>query len=67
MEKFINSLKPYTKSIIAGLVGLLQVVQVYVMLSSNGMTLEDVNTFIGAMILAIGGTGAVYQFPNKKS
>lgn len=67
MEQFINSLKPYTKAIIAGLIGLLQVVQVYVMLSANGMTPEDWNTFIGAVILAVGGTGAVYQFPNKKS
>lgn len=63
----LNKLRPYTKSIIAGVVGVLQILQVYVMLSANGMTPEDVNTLIGSVILAITGTGAVYQFPNKES
>lgn len=67
MEKFIKSIKPYTKAIIAGIVGLLQIVSLYVMLSADGlMSPEDVNAIIGAVIIALGGTGAVYQFPNAK-
>ena len=62
----MEKLKPYTKAIVAGVVGALQVLQVYLTLSANGMTTEDWNSVIGSVILAITGTGAVYQFPNKE-
>lgn len=63
----LEQLRPYTKSIIAGLVGLLQILALYVTLSADGkLSPEDVNALIGAVIIALGGTGAVYQFPNKE-
>lgn len=62
----LEQLRPYTKAIIAGVVGLLQIVQLAVQLSPNGLSPEDVSTIIGAVILALGGTALVYQLPNKK-
>lgn len=63
----LEKLRPYTKTVVAAIIGALQVLQVYVVLSANGMTSEDWSTLINSVILAIGGTGAVYQFPNKGS
>lgn len=63
----MEKLRPYTKAIVAFAVGCLQVASVIVMLNADGkLSAEDVNAVIGAVILAIGGTGAVYQLPNKK-
>ncbi len=62
----LEKLKPYTKSIIAGLVGLLQILQLVVQLSPGGFSPEDVSSIITAIIVALGGTAAVYQFPNKE-
>jgi len=62
----LDNLKPYTKSIIAGAVGILQILQLVVQLSPGGFTTEDITSIIGAIILALGGTAAVYQFPNKE-
>jgi hypothetical protein len=62
----IDKLKPYTKSIIAGVVGLLQILQLVVQLSPGGFSTEDVTSIITAVIVALGGTAAVYQFPNVK-
>lgn len=68
MEEFINSLKPYTKSIIAFAVGVLQVVALYVALSADGeLTPDDINAIINATIIALGGTGLVYTLPNAKT
>lgn len=67
MEAFIKSLKPYTKAIIAALVGVLQVAQLAIQLSPDGFTTEELSSILGAIILTIGGTTAVYQFPNKKA
>lgn len=61
----IDKLKPYTKSIIAGVVGLLQILQLVVQLSPGGFSTEDVTSIITAVIVALGGTAAVYQFPNR--
>ena len=66
MENFINSVKPYTKSLIAFAVGVLQVASLYVVLNNDGkFSNEDIQAIINAVILALTGTGAVYQFPNK--
>lgn len=62
----LDQLRPYTKSIIAGIVGVLQIAQLAVQLSPDGFTPDEVSTIIGAVILAVGGTAAVYQFPNTK-
>lgn len=63
-----EKLKPYTKTVIAFIVGALQVLALYVTLNDDGkLSAEDMNALIGAIIIAIGGTGAVYQFPNTES
>lgn len=62
----MEKLKPYTKSIIAGVVGLLQILQLVVQLSPGGFSPEDISSIITAVIVALGGTAAVYQFPNKE-
>lgn len=62
----LDKLKPYTKAIIAFVVGGLQVAQLAVQLSPDGFSPEEYSTIIGAVILALGGTAAVYQFPNRK-
>lgn len=67
MKEFIESLRPYTKSILAGITGALQIVALYLTLSADGrVSPEDLNAIIGAVIIALGGTGLVYQLPNKK-
>lgn len=63
----MEQLKPYTKAIVAFIVGLLQIAQLAVQLSPDGFTPEEVSAIIGAVILAIGGTAAVYQLPNKEA
>lgn len=68
MENIINTLKPYTKAIVAFIVGVLQILSVYYTLTSDGsLSYEDKNALINAIILAITGTGAVYQLPNAKA
>lgn len=63
-----EKLKPYTKTIIAFIVGILQIVALYVTLNNDGkLSSEDTNALIAAVIVALGGTGAVYQFPNTES
>lgn len=63
----LSKLRPYTKTIVAFLVGSLQVLSLYVTLSTDGkLSPEDLNAMIYAVIIALGGTGAVYQLPNKK-
>lgn len=63
LEKY----KPYTKAIVAFVVGCLQVLSLFITLTSDGiLSAEDQVAIIGAVILALGGTGAVYQLPNKK-
>lgn len=63
----MNKLRPYTKTIVAFLVGILQVLSLYVTLNADGkFSPEDVNAIITSVIIALGGTGAVYQLPNKK-
>lgn len=67
MNEFLNSLRPYTKSIIAGVVAVLNLVMLFITLNADGkLSPEDMNALIGAVILAIGGTASIYQFPNKK-
>jgi len=62
----LDNLKPYTKSIIAGVVGLLQILLLVVQLSPGGFSTEDISSIITAVIVSLGGTAAVYQFPNKE-
>ncbi len=63
----LEKLKPYTKSLIAAFVGLLQIAQLAVQLSPGGFGPDELSSLIGAVIIAIGGTAAVYQFPNTKA
>lgn len=68
MENFIKAVRPYTKSIIAGIVGVLQVLSLYIVLNNDGsFSAEDQTAIINAVIIAITGTGAVYQLPNTKA
>lgn len=68
MSNLISELRPYTKAIIAGLTGLLNILMLYVTLSADGkVTSDEINIIIGAVIVWLGGTAGVYQFPNKKS
>lgn len=63
-----TKLAPYTKSIVAFVVAVLQVVSLAVMLAADGnLSPADWNAIIGAVIIGLGGTGAVYQFPNKEN
>lgn len=63
MDKF----RPYTKAIVAFIVGCLQILSVYITLNADGsLSPEDMNAIIGAVILSLSGTAAVYQLPNKK-
>lgn len=65
--KFMKEMAPYWKAVTAFIVGCLQVLALYVTLSADGkITPEDFNAIIATVILALGGTGAVYQVPNKK-
>lgn len=58
----------YTKAILAGVYGVLNIVSLYIILAADGsITPQDQVALIAAIITALGGTGAVYQFPNKKS
>lgn len=64
----VEKLKPYTKTVVAFIVGMLQITSLFVILNADGrLSPEDVNAIIGAMIIALGGTGAVYQFPNREN
>lgn len=64
--KLLESLRPYTKTVTAFIVGLLQILSLYITLSADGvMSPEDQNALIGAVIIALGGTGLVYQLPNR--
>lgn len=68
MEAFINSLKPYTKAIVAFIIGVLQVTALYVALNADGeLSPDDINAIINATIIALGGTGLVYTLPNTKA
>lgn len=68
MEELIKLLKPYTKTVTAFVVGCLQVFSVYVTLNADGtLSPEDVQTLINTIIIALGGTAAVYSLPNKKA
>lgn len=67
MLDFINSLKPYTKAIVAFVVGVLQILSLYFSLNADGsLSGEDVQALINAVIIALTGTGAVYALPNRK-
>lgn len=67
MEKFITSLKPYTKAIVAFIVGCLHIASLVVFLNNDGsFSNADIQAIINAVILNLAGTGAVYQLPNKK-
>lgn len=62
----IEKLKPYTKTVVAFIVGVLQVMSLMIMLNADGkLSPEDYNAIITAIIISLGGTAAVYQFPNK--
>ena len=64
----MEALKPYTKSIIAGLAFLVQLVMLYVTLNADGnLSAEDINALLGNIYVALGGTGLVYALPNKKA
>lgn len=68
MDKFIKSLKPYTKSIVAGLAFAVQLAMLYVTLNADGnLSAEDINALLGNVYTALIGTGLVYALPNKKS
>lgn len=62
----LEQLRPYTKAIIAFIVGALQILALYITLNAdNNLSPEDLQALINAVVLALGGTAAVYQFPNK--
>jgi hypothetical protein len=63
--KTLEDLKPYVKTIVAAVVGALQVAALFLVLSKDGLSGADVEALINAVILALGGTGAVYALPNK--
>jgi hypothetical protein len=63
-----NKLKPYTKTVVAFVVAVLQVLSLYVALSADGhLSAEDKQALINAVIVGLGGTGAVYALPNRKA
>lgn len=67
MKQAIEALQPYTKTIVAFIVGCLQVAALYINLTADGnLSSEDLVTIISAIVIALGGTGLVYQLPNKK-
>lgn len=64
--KLLETLRPYTKTITAFVVGLLQILSLYITLNADGrLSAEDQNALIGAVVIALGGTGLVYQLPNR--
>lgn len=64
----VKKMQPYTKAFVAFVVGMLQILSLFVTLNADGrLSPEDINAIIAAMIIALGGTGAVYQLPNKEA
>ena len=67
MSLKIKSYKPYAKTIVAVIIGLLQILSVYVVLIADGtFSATDQQAVIQATIIALGGSAAVYSIPNKK-
>lgn len=63
----MQELLKYKKGIVAFVIGALQVLSIYFMLSSDGlMSPTDWQTVINAVILALGGTAGVVAVSNKK-
>ena len=63
----LKELAPYTKAIVAFIVSVLQWVILYFILSDDGsLTTQDKTALLNNIILALGGTAAVYTLPNKK-
>lgn len=67
MSLKIKSYKTYAKTIVAIIIGLLQILSLYVVLIADG-TLDptEQQALIQAVIIALGGSAAVYSIPNKK-
>lgn len=64
----LKKAQPYTKAFVAFVVGLLQITSLSIVLNADGkLSPEDINAIIAAVIIALGGTGAVYQLPNKEA
>lgn len=60
------NLQKYNKTIVAVLIGLLQIASVYFMGASDGdISPTDIQAIINAAILALGGAGAVYAVKNQ--
>lgn len=63
----MQELLKYKKGIVAGVIGILQILSVYLMLNSDGiMSPTDWQTVINAVILSLGGTAGVVAVSNKK-
>jgi len=63
----LDELKPYTKAIVAFLVFALQWGVLYLTLTEdNSLSNQDKAALLNNIILALGGTAAVYTFPNRK-
>ncbi|MFI2837530.1 hypothetical protein [Mycolicibacterium sp. PDY-3] len=64
----MDKLKPYTKTVVAAVAFCIQLLMLYVTLSADGnLSSEDINALLGNVLIAVTGTGAVYQLPNKKA
>lgn len=63
----LKEFTPYTKAIVAFLVFALQWGVLYLTLTEdNSLSNQDKAALLNNIILALGGTAAVYTFPNRK-
>ncbi len=63
---FLRQLAPYRKAVVTFVIGVLQILALYVALAANGISAEDQVALISSVIVALGGTGAVYAVKNER-
>lgn len=62
----LEQLKPYVKTIVAFVAGVIQVAQLYLTLNADSqLTPDEINALLNAVLVVLTGTGAVYLIPNK--